>query len=201
MSVAHRLALSPDDFLAWEARQDERHEYHAGEVFAMAVGTEPHAAIIGNAFLALHALFKPRGCKVYTDALRVRVDAADLFTYPDLSVVCGEAHFYDARRTTLLNPTVLVEVLSPSTETYDRTTKWGFYSQIPELQAYVLISQDAPGVDVYTRDGAGWRIDRATAGTVAVPPLDATLALGDLYDGVEFPDASERRRPVPQRPA
>lgn len=198
MSVAHRLTLTPDAFLDWEARQDEKHEYHAGEVFAMAGGTEPHADIITNAVLALSAVFRPRGCKVYTDAMRVRIDAADLFTYPDLSVVCGEARFFDARRTTLLNPTVLVEVLSPSTETYDRTTKWGFYSQISELQAYVLVSQDSPSVDVYTRDGDGWRIDRATAGTVAIPSLDTTLALSDLYDGVVFPEPSERRRPTPE---
>ena len=135
MSAAPRLRLTPDEYLAWEARQDEKHEYYRGEVFAMAGGTEPHATIITNTLVLLNDAARPRGCRVYSDALRVRIDAADLYTYPDLSVVCGAARFSDARRTTLLNPLVLVEVLSPSTETYDRTTKWGFYSQIPSLPA------------------------------------------------------------------
>lgn len=197
MSVAPRLSLAPDAFLEWEARQDERHEYHHGEVFAMAGGTEAHADLITNLVLLLSGMARPRGCKVFTEALRVRVEAADLFTYPDLSVVCGEPRFYDARRTTLLNPLVLVEVLSPSTETYDRTTKWGFYSQIPGLQAYVLVGQDGPGVDVLTRDGDAWRLVRTTTGEALIPPLGGGLALDALYDGVRFPGPDERLRPAP----
>lgn len=198
MSAAPRLHLSVADYLDWEERQDERHEYYRGEVFAMAGGTEPHAAIIGNAYMAFRLAWGPRGCKVYTEALRVRVDAADLITYPDLSVVCGEAHFYDPRRTTLLNPTALVEVLSPSTEAYDRTTKLGFYHQIPGLQACVLIAQDRPAVDVYVPDGEGWCMTPTTEGAADV--LGVPLPLDALYDGVDFPTAEERVRPSPGRP-
>ena len=195
MSAAPRLALSPSGFLDWEAGQDRRHEYHRGEVFVMAGGTEPHARIITNALLALSAALKGRGCTVYTDALRVRVEAEDLFTYPNLSVVCGPGAFYDAKRTTLLNPTLLIEVLSPSTETYDRTTKLRFYRQIPGLAAVLLVAQDAPAVDVVSRDGDGWRIATEAGGAVAVEALGVALGLADLYEGVEFTGERDRPRP------
>ena len=188
MSAAQRLALSPSAFLDWEAGQDERHEYHRGEVFAMAGGTETHARIITNTLIAFSAALKGRGCTVYTDALRVRVEAEDLFTYPDLSVVCGPGTFYDAKRTTLLNPVVLVEVLSPSTETYDRTAKLRFYRQIPGLQAVLLVAQDAPTVDIVARAGDGWGLSTEADGGVEVAALGVRLALADLYDGVAFPD-------------
>lgn len=185
MSAAPRLRLSPDAFLDWEADQDTRHEYHRGEVFAMAGGTETHARIIGNLYFALRQALKGRGCTVYTDALRVRVEAEDLFTYPDLSVVCGPGVFHDAKRTTLLNPTVLVEVLSESTAEYDRTTKLRFYRQIPGLAAVVLVAQDVPAVDVFAPDGDGWHATADAGGAVSIPGLDVALALAEIYEGVE----------------
>ena len=188
MSAAQRLALSPSAFLDWEAEQDERHEYHRGEVFAMAGGTETHARIIGNLHVALSAALKGRGFTVYTAALRVRVEAENLFTYPDLSVVCGPGTFYDAKRTTLLNPVVLVEVLSPSPETYGRTAKLRFYRQIPDLKAVLLVAQDAPAVDIVARVGDGWSLATEADVGVEVAALGVRLALADLYDGVAFPD-------------
>ena len=193
MSAAPRVALSPSTFLDWEGEQGERHEYHRGDVFAMAGGTEPPARIITNCVLALSAALKDRGCTVYTDALRVRIESEDLFTYPDLSVVCGPGQFYDLKRTTLLDPMLLVEVLSLSTETYDRTTKLRFYRQIPGLAAVLLVAQDAPAVDVVARDGDGWRITTENGGAVDVAPLGVTLSLAGLYDGVEF--SAETGRP------
>ena len=195
--------MTSDEFLEWEARQETKHEFYRGEVFpmvertAMAGGTETHASIIDNVHFALSLAVRPRGCKVYNEAMRLRIDAANLYTYPDLSVVCGDARFADARRSALLNPVVLVEVLSPSTETYDRTTKWGFYTQIPSLQVYLIVSQDSPAVDVYTRDGDGWRVVRTTEGAALLPALDAALPLAEIYDGVAFPGPEERLRPTP----
>ena len=188
MSGAPRLRLAPDAFLDWEARQETKHECHRGEVFATAGGTEPHARIISNLHFALRLALRGRGCTVYNEALRVRVEADDLFTYPDLSVVCGPGQFVDARRTTLLTPTVLVEVLSPSTETYDRTAKLRFYRQIPGLQAVLLVAQDAPAVDIVARAGDGWGLSTEADGGVEVAALGVRLALADLYDGAAFPD-------------
>ena len=200
VSATPRLRLTPDEFLDWEARQDEKHEHYCGEVFAMPHGNVSHAQIIGNCLAALRTATHSRGCKVYGGSLRVRVEAADLFTYPDLSVVCGEARFADARRTSLLNPLVLVEVLSPSTEAYDRTTKFSFYAQLPSLAAYVLVGQDSPAVDVYSRDAGGWRVVRTTGGTAVIPTLGAALNLAEVYDGVVFPGPDEQVRPTPGRP-
>ena len=204
MSAAHQLKLTPDEFLEWENRQEEKHEYHQGDVYpmnrgaeSMAGGTEPHATVITNTLVALDRYARPRGCKVYTEAMRVRVAAADVFTYPDLSVVCGAPQFHDARKTALLNPLVVVEVLSPSTQNYDRTLKFDTYAQIPELESYVLISQDNPAVDVYTRDGDGWHLTHTAVGDAAVPALDCALSMSELYDGVDFPDPGDLLRPAP----
>jgi Uma2 family endonuclease len=113
-------------------------------------------------------------------------------------VVCGEASFKDARRTSLLNPTVLVEVLSRSTERYDRTTKARFYDQIPSLRAYVLVAQDYRGVDVLTRAEAGWTLSSEDDDQVRIPPLNVMLSLDDVYEGVTFPDTDEPPRVAPQ---
>lgn len=195
MSAAPRLRMTPDEFVAWELRQEAKHEYHRGVVFpmnrepdGMAGGTETHARIIGNAYFALRLALRGGGCSVYTDALSVRIEAEDLFTYPDLSVVCGEARFFDERRTQVLNPTVLVEVFSPSTASYDRTTKARFYRQIASLQAYVTVSADGPAVDVLTRQADGWASTTEAGGRVALGPLGVSLDLAALYDGVAFPD-------------
>ena len=192
MSAAPRLRFSPTEFLDWEARQPERHEYFGGEIFAMAGGTERHARIIGNLFFQLRLALKEKGCTVYTDALRVRVEAEDLFTYPDLSIVCGPGTFYDDKRTTLLDPTLLVEVLSDSTETYDRTTKWRFYRQIPSLQTYVMVSQRGRAVDLITRDGEDWRLRADADGSVQIESLGLSLDLDEIYEGVTFPETSDR---------
>jgi Uma2 family endonuclease len=198
-SPASRLTLSPDEYLDWEARQDAKHEFYRGEVFAMAGGTETHARIISNMHLALRLALRGGDCVTYTDALRVHVEAHGLYTYPDLSVVCGEATFIDERRTSLLNPVVLVEVLSPSTEVYDRTTKMRFYRSIPSLETYVLVSQDLRGVDVLTRTDEGWLLrTEDETGRIALPPLGVTLDLTDLYDGVTFPEPGELDRPSPR---
>ena len=197
MSAAPRLALSFDAFLDWELEQETKHEYYRGEVFAMAGGTEPHANIISNLHLALRLALRDRDCKVYTDALGVRIEAADLYTYPDLSVVCGERELYGPRKTALLNPLVLVEVVSPSTENYDRTAKFDLYAQLPSLKAYVLVAQDAPSVHVYSRDGPHWQFVHTSEGEARLPALDASLPLAEIYNGVTFPGPGERTRPTP----
>ncbi len=197
-AAARRLTLSPEAYLEWEEGQDEKHEYYQGEVFLMAGGTETHARLISNLHFMLRSALRDSDCTGYTDALRVQVEAHNLYTYPDLSVVCGEAVFADERRTNLLNPVVLVEVLSPSTERYDRTTRGRLYRSMPSLEGYVTVSQDSPAVDVLTRTDDGWLLRSEENAQVALPPLGVTLALADLYDGVTFPEPGTLDRPVPR---
>ncbi len=199
MSARPEPVLSFADFLEWEVGQETKHEFYRGGVFAMAGGSVPHSDIVGNAFFALRVALQGRGCTVSTDALAIRVEAADLYTYPDVSVVCGERSLHGTRfaNTALLNPLVLVEVLSPSTASYDRGAKFDLYAQIPSLQAYVLVSQDAPSVHVYSRDGDAWRAVLTSEGEARIPCLDVALPLDALYDGVAFPGPGERTRPTP----
>lgn len=188
MSAAPELRLSPDAFIEWELQQTERHEYYRGEIFQMAGGTETHSTVITNTLLEFARALGGRDCRIHTEALGVRIEAVDLFTYPDLTIVCGPAEFYDAKRTRLLNPLVLVEVLSPSTAKYDRGQKTRFYRQIPSLEAVVIIEPDVRAVDVLTRDGDGWRLTTDADGAVEIGALDVTLDLDALYRGVETVD-------------
>lgn len=145
-----------DDWLAGErAGTDERHEYEDGEVFAMSGSTVEHNAIISNINREFSIQFKGRPCQVYASGLKLRIEGADAGKYPDLMALCGEHRFYDGRRDLLLNPTLIGEVLSDSTEGYDRGEKFALYRRIPSLCEYQLVSQHRVLVDLYTREASG----------------------------------------------
>src|SRR5438128_137657 len=142
MTAAHKLPIAPEEYLARERQAETKSEYYEGEIFAMAGGSEEHSLIATNVLIELGLQLRDRPCKIYNNDLRVQVDEEGPYTYPDVSVVCGEAKFVDAEVDTLLNPTVIVEVLSHTTEAWDRGGKFERYQQMPSLKAYVLIAQD-----------------------------------------------------------
>ena len=125
--------------------------------------------------------------------MRVRVAATGMYTYPDVVAVCGPREFADAHRDTLLNPTVIIEVLSPSTEAYDRGAKAAYYRRLPALAEYVLVAQDQMHVEHFARQGAGWLLIEMSApdAILRLPALDATLPLTAIYANVEFPPPNE----------
>lgn len=177
-----------DQYLAIEAETGLKHEYFNGEVFAMAGGSPNHSALQAQLTGQLYAQLKGRPCRLFSADLRVTVEAAGLYTYPDLSVVCGGAQFDD--HNTLLNPTLLAEVLSPSTEAYDRGAKFGLYQQLPSLRQYLLISQDQRMVHLYTRSDDGkWTFEQHTQpdATIDLTSIGCTLNVGELYEQVELP--------------
>ncbi|MBC7855874.1 MAG: Uma2 family endonuclease [Pirellulaceae bacterium] len=180
------------EYLARERVADYRSEYFQGEIFAMAGGSRRHAMICDN--LVARMLEKLRGgpCHPYSSSLRVKVETTGLTTYPDLSIVCGEEKFDDQEKDTLLNPGLIFEVLSPSTERYDRGRKFNNYKQIPALEEYLLISQTDPRVERITRQGdIGWVL-AVTLGLDAViefPSLGCSLSLAEIYEGVDFAEA------------
>ena len=177
-----------DQYLAIEAETGIKHEYFEGEVFAMAGGTPNHATLQFNLGGLIHALLRKRPCRGFTADQRVGVEVAGLYTYPDLSVVCGGAQFDE--HNTLLNPTLLAEVLSPSTEAYDRGAKFSLYQQLPSLRQYLLISQDQRMVHLYTRSEEGrWTFEEFTQPEASVPltSIGCTLNVGELYEQVELP--------------
>jgi len=179
--------VSPEEYLAVERLAELKHEYIDGVVVAMGGGSRNHSRIKVNLTALVHAQTAARGCEAFDSDLRVRVDSSR-YTYPDLVVVCGESRFADPESDTLLNPTGIFEVLSPATEAYDRGEKWARYRQMPSLQQYVLVSQDQPLVEVFTRAGEVWLFGDAR-GLDAVLELEAIgvrLALGDVYSRVGF---------------
>jgi Uma2 family endonuclease len=187
MAAQSQVAISAEEYLARERSGEWKHEYHDGEVVAMVGASEAHNLIAGNAFAGLHAQLRGRPCRVYPSDLRVRVSQAGLYTYPDLTVVCGPAQFADDHRDTLLNPTVIVEVLSPSTEGYDRGRKFQQYRTLESLREYLLIAQDARHVEHFVRQGDHqWLLSEASApdAVLHLPSIGCALSLADLYEKV-----------------
>lgn len=149
--AAQRSGLSPQEYLALERSSEQRHEYADGEIFAMAGATREHNLTAGNIYAGLHQALLERPCEVYSSDMRIKSAATGRYLYPDVAVVCGDPAFEDETRDTLLNPAVIVEVLSNSTEAYDRGDKFAQYQAIPSCQEYVLASQKEPRIEHFRR--------------------------------------------------
>lgn len=171
--------ISPQDYLAAEKTAEVRHEYVDGEVFAMVGASRRHAAIVGNLFVAIRQAARACGCSAYANDVKVRVEAANAYYYPDLVATC---HPGDDDPYVVHAPTLVVEVLSDSTEAVDRREKRVNYQTIPSLREIVLVSQNERGVEIYRRDGAHWVADIVTEGSVALASLDLTLPLEAVYE-------------------
>lgn len=171
------------EYVAAEYASDVRHEFLNGEVWAMAGGTPEHAALAAAIILALGIAVRGKPCRVYTSDLRVRVLETGLSTYADVTVVCGAAETASDDPDALINPILLVEVLSDSTEAYDRGAKAAHYRRIPSLQAYVLVSQAEPLIEVYRRTtDARWELMEARSGErIDLASLGAYLDVDAIY--------------------
>lgn len=189
MDAQSKPHLTPEEYLAIERQSEVRSEYLDGEMFVMTGGRYPHNRIIGNVMGELHQQLKRSPCQVLPSDQRVHIPATGLYTYPDVSVVCGEGQFEDRFLDSLLNPTLLVEVLSPTTEAYDRGKKFEHYRSIPSLSEYLLIAQDEPRVEQYLRqDGNRWLLTAITGleATLALPSIQCELALAEIYARISF---------------
>lgn len=172
------------EYLTLERDSEIKHEFDAGEIFAMAGGTARHSALAVNVTSALRNT-QPAGCTVFQSDLRVRVAATGLATYPDASMVCGAIEYdpEDAQRATITNPVLVVEVLSVTTEKSDRGNKWMHYQRIASLAEYVLVSQE-PRIEIYRRsDGGTWEYLEAREGTIQLASGPA-LDIASLYAGL-----------------
>ena len=195
------MALQPkprirfDDWLAAERTAAQgRSEYVDGEIFAMAGGSEAHNLIAGNVVGELRNRFKGRPCYVYTSDMKVRIESGNLGAYPDAMAVCGERVFWDERKDVIANPALIVEVLSDSTEAYDRGDKFAHYRTIPSLRAYLLLSQHRISAELYLRQSNGdWLLSTYDDMQDRVPllVLDAELPLAEIYDKVELTPRTE----------
>ena len=182
--------LSVADYLRAERASESKHEFHEGEVAVTVGGSFRHARIITNLVNVFSDLLTEQEADVL-QALRVRVDAVDLYTYPDVSIVCGSPVLEDHHNDTLMNPTVIIEVLSPSTEAYDRGQKFAYYRQIPSLREYVLVAQHQPSIDHFLRrENDDWvigtgceRIDQV----LRLQTLELQVPLRRIYHKIDFP--------------
>lgn len=179
-----------EDYLAIERESiDARHEYVAGQVFAMTGGSYEHNLIAANVSDELRQQFKGNPCTVLTSDMRIRIEAADVCAYPDVVVLCDAPVFHDDRRDVLINPVLIVEVLSPSTEAYDRGGTFAHYRRLPSLRHYLLIAQDRVSVDVFTRQPDDRWLLSAYVDLDTVIELerpDCRLSAREIYDRVEF---------------
>ena len=198
MAVHSKPYLSPQQYLAIERAAEERSEYLDGEMVAMTGGSRNHCLIAGNLLRELGVQLRDRPCEVYPTDLRVQVSETGLYTYPDVVVVCGEPQFEDDLFDTLLNPTVIVEVLSPTTESYDRGRKFEHYRALASLAEYLLVSQTQPRIERFLRQADGLWLFGDAAGLEAaltLPSIGCELKLAEVYAKVRFPGAEPASSP------
>ncbi len=189
MATIPKHYMTADEYLQKERTAEFRSEYFRGEMFAMAGASANHNLIVGNCIQALGQQLKKKPCRVYPSDLKLRIEATGLYTYPDLSVVCGEPQLDSDGVDVLLNPVVLVEVLSDSTEAYDRGKKFEHYRTIPSLMHYILVAQDRHSIDCFSRHTNGsWFLAtcQALGEKLVFSAIDCELAIEDVYDKVVF---------------
>src|SRR5207253_11020491 len=189
MSQGILTYVSPDEYLRLERQAEYKSEYLNGEIFAMSGASRQHNLITANIGAEFNRQLKGKPCEAYASDMRVKVRSNGLYTYPDVIVVCGEPEFEDDEVDTLLNPTLLIEVLSKSTERYDRIAKTSYYRTIDSLTEHLLVAQHQVRLEQYVKQTNGqWALAEYTAAdaVVDISSIQCSLRLSDVYDKVTF---------------
>lgn len=193
MSSLPSFRMTEQAYLARERAAEYKSEYFNGEAYAMSGGSPDHAGIAMSLGTALSNRLRGRKpCRVFSSDLKVHIPATGSYAYPDVTVICSKPLLHPTDNHTVTNPTVLFEVLSPTTQTFDKTGKFSHYRRIDSLQAFVVVAWDTPRVEVYSRADAGrWILTEARGldGVIRVESLDCELPLSEIYEAVEFPHA------------
>ncbi len=198
MATAALIHYTPEEYLALERLAEFKSEYIEGRIVALAGAPDAHTTISQNIQGELRIRFRGGPCRSWANEMRVQVEDGRRYTYPDVVAVCGEIQFRDRVRDTIINPVLIVEVLSPSTEAYDRGEKFKHYREIESLRDYVLVAQDRPLVERYTRHGDFWP-SQAVAGLDAeleLTSVGCSIPLREIYENVEFPSAAVVEEPA-----
>jgi Uma2 family endonuclease len=189
MSHQPKTYIAPEEYLAFEREAEYKNEYFDGEIFAMVGASRKHNLIVTNMTREFSQQLKKKPCEVYSSDMRIRIPNANIYTYADLTVACGEPKFEDDHVDTLLNPDVIVEVLSKSTASYDRSHKFAYYRTIESLTDYVLVAQESVRVEHYARQpDSRWMLAdfRSLEDVLQLDSVQCSLALGDIYDKVSL---------------
>ncbi len=194
MAKQEKTRLTASEYLGIERASEVKHEFAFGEIYAMSGASARHVAIVSNIVAALHSQLRQRPCQVYSTDLRLSVAAGHRYTYPDVIVVCDKPQFLDKELDTLLNPDLIVEVLSESTRNYDRGDKFQQYRGIPSFREYLLVDQAKAHVERYSKQSDGtwslWETDDINA-TVQLDALGATLKLDEIYLKIDLATEDE----------
>lgn len=180
---------TPEEYLIAEREAENRHEYYNGEIFAMAGASRRHNLIVSNAIVGFGRRIKGGSCDIYANDLRVRIDQLRAFVYPDIVITCGDEEYLDDEFDTLLNPIVIIEVLSESTAQHDRTTKFSAYRRIPSLREYLMVAQDRIRVEQYTRQTEElwtYRAYEESGLMVRLESVGVELPVEEIYAKVDF---------------
>ena len=189
MTALQKSFYTPEQYLALERQASYKSEYVNGGIFAMAGASREHNQIAFNLAGELHGQLKNRPCLAYINDMRVKVNATGLYTYPDVAALCGELQFEDEQMDTLLNPSVIIEILSPSTEAYDRGDKFAHYRRLPSLMEYVLIAQDKVRVEHYIRQDRRWVLTELGSldDKLGLVSIQCEIPLREIYAKVDLP--------------
>jgi len=189
MASQPKTRYTPDEYLALERNCETKHEYFNGEIFAMGGASPQHVLIVSNVVVELGSQLKASPCRVYSTDLRVRVHPTGLYTYSDVIVLCDEPRFSDEQKDTLLNPALIIEVLSDSTKDYDRGGKFEQYRTIESFIEYLLVAQDRPHVEHHTRQPDGrWLLHETNSleDTIQLKSVPCSLRMADIYAKLVF---------------
>ncbi len=192
MSALPKIRWTEAEYLAFERASQDKHEFIDGEVLAMSGASKEHNIITGNVYSTLRAKLRGRGCSVYFSDVRVRVSRRRDYVYPDVTVTCGTESFADDQKDTLLNPTVIIEVLSPSTERYDRGDKFERYRTIESFQEYILIAQDRILIEQHIRQPDDRWITtyvQQPDGVIELPSIGCQLSVAEVYEQITFEES------------
>lgn len=182
MATLPDAPLTEEQYLQIEREAEFKSEFHDGRMFAMSGGSPNHALLSASIGALLYSQM-PAGCRVFSSDMRIKVAPARLYTYADCSVICGELELFSDQKDVVLNPLLIVEVLSPSTEGYDRGKKFELYRTIPSFREYLIVHQDQRHVEHYSKqDDGSWVLRDYTDGSVAIGRLGVQISLGDLYE-------------------
>ena len=187
--VYNKSKLSVEEYLQFEKASRDKHEYFKGEIFAMASAGARHNVIFSKIFISIGIQLKGKPCKPYGSDLRIHIPENSLFTYPDISIICGEIIPSKVDADTTIQPTVIIEILSPSTRNYDQGIKFRLYREIPTLKEFITIDSESIGIEAYRINSQGnWELKdhRSIDETLTIPTVGLSLSLKEIYEGTKL---------------
>lgn len=181
--------LTIEEYLQWEKEGREKHEFYRGEIFAMAGAGSRHNIIFKNLFRDISSQLKGKPCQPYGSDLRIHIPENSLFTYPDISVICGDLVSSDEDENSFIRPAVIIEILSPSTQSYDRGEKFRFYRDIPTLKEYIMVDSESVSIEAFrTNDRGHWELQeyKTATGNMDIATVNISLLISDIYEGTRL---------------